>query len=103
MLSTIKNKLQTNKQKRHTCTHQIKHTRKINRLTKQNTSINTSALSLAKAQYCTIVRLQTNKSLFLLLYLHKIYASRDPSLCPLCNIHVNNTTYLLAYTHVPNL
>ena len=45
----------------------------------------------------TLAQLRTNKSPFLLSYLHKIEASTHPSpLCPLCRIHDHTTQHLFS-------
>ena len=45
----------------------------------------------------TLAQLRTNKSSFLLSYLHKIDASANPSpLCPLCRTHEHTTQYLFS-------
>ena len=45
----------------------------------------------------TLAQLRTNKSPFLLSYLHKIDASTHPSpLCPLCHIHKHTTQHLFS-------
>ena len=46
---------------------------------------------------CTLAQLRTNKSPFLLSYLHKIGASTHPSpLCPLCRTHEHTTQHLFS-------
>ena len=48
----------------------------------------------------TLARLRTNKSPFLKSYLHKVDAKTQPSpLCPLCNIHTNDTHHIFNCTH----
>ena len=50
----------------------------------------------------TLAQLRTNKSLFLLSYLHKIDASTHPSsLCPLCRTHEHTTQHLFSCPQIP--
>ena len=50
----------------------------------------------------TLAQLRTNKSPFLLSYLHKIDASTHPSpLCPLCSIHEHTTQHLFSCPQIP--
>ena len=50
----------------------------------------------------TIAQLRTNKSPFLLSYLHKIDASTHPSpLCPLCRTHEHTTQHLFSCPQIP--
>ena len=49
----------------------------------------------------TLAQLRTNKSPFLILYVHKVDAKTHPSpLCPLCNIHTHDTHHLFNCTHI---
>ena len=53
--------------------------------------------NLPRHTRCTLAQLRTNKSPFLLLYLHIIDALRHPSpLCPLCRIHKHITQHLFS-------
>ena len=50
----------------------------------------------------TLAQLRTNKSPFLLSYLHKIDASTHPSpLCPLCSTHEHTTQHLFSCPQIP--
>ena len=50
----------------------------------------------------TLAQLRTNKSPFLLSYLHKIDASTHPSpLCPLCRTHEHTTQHLFSCPQIP--
>ena len=50
----------------------------------------------------TLAQLKTNKSPFLLSYLHKIDASTHPSpLCPLCRTHEHTTQHLFSCPQIP--
>ena len=47
---------------------------------------------------CTHAQFRTNKSPFLISYVHKVYTKSHPSpLCPLCNTH---THHLFSVTHI---
>ena len=53
--------------------------------------------NLPRPTHCTLAQLRTNKSPFLLSYLHKIDASTDITpLCPLCRIHEHTTPHLFS-------
>ena len=50
----------------------------------------------------TLAQLRTNKSPFLMSYLHKIDASTHPSpLCPLCRTHEHTTQHLFSCPQIP--
>ena len=50
----------------------------------------------------TLAQLRTNKSPFLISYLHKIDASTHPSpLCPLCRTHEHTTQHLFSCPQIP--
>ena len=50
----------------------------------------------------TLAQLRTNKSSFLLSYLHRIDASTHPSpLCPLCRTHEHTTHHLFSCPQIP--
>ena len=49
----------------------------------------------------TLAQLRTNKSPFLISYLHKVDAKSHPSpLCPLCNSHTHDTPHFFNFTHI---
>ena len=49
----------------------------------------------------THAQLTTNKSPFLISYLHKVDAKSHPSpLCPLCNSHTHDTHNFFNFTHI---
>ena len=53
--------------------------------------------NLPRHTHCALAQLRTNKSPFLLSYLHKIDASTHPSpLCPLCRTHEHTTQHLFS-------
>ena len=59
--------------------------------------VSSTGESLPRHTRRTLAQLRTNKSLFLLSYLHKIDASTHPSpLCPLCRIHEHTTQHLFS-------
>ena len=71
-------------------------TRKIKKLIQAIApSINTSEAYLLKAQRPTLDQLKTNKSLFLRSHSHKVYASHNPSHCPVRNTQSHDTTHFL--------
>ena len=98
-----------NTRKHHTCTHQTKHeththysshyipevSRRmiISFIQAATLPVNTPEASLAKEQRHTLVQMKTNKSLFPLSNLHKVYVSYNPpSFCLLCYTHVHATS-----------
>ena len=56
---------------------------------------------LPRLTHCTLAQLITNKSPFLISYLHKVDVKTHPSpLCPLCNTHTHDTHHIFHYIHI---
>ena len=63
--------------------------------------ISSSEEIIIRITHRTLAQLGTNKSPFLISYLHKVDAKTHPSpLCPICNINSHDTHYLFKCTHI---
>ena len=63
--------------------------------------ISSSEETLSRHTRRTLAQLQTNKSPFIKLYLHKVNANSHPSpLCPLSNTRTHNTHHLFYCSHI---